>query len=246
MCRWDLSCFLFAKNTGLIFSAKHRLSLENSFKTICLIAPTSSGKTTRFVIPSIFRCKGSAVITDPSGEIYLRTSGHLADRGYRIQVIQPSKLKNSLRFNPLARLKGIHGQHDAANIYSGSMGNKLLFSDLDLESVTHLEKVLGTSTAYDVVYGEFNEKARTFAKPFSSADEIRMLDMRKGILISGHQRPIKIPPISRLPPSHSAHAKKTLAEIQPNESVEKIKYLHFDSRPVHAPAKRQAELPVAA
>ena len=108
---------------------------------------------------------------------------------------------------------------------------------MDLDTCVYLERMLGVNTAYDVVYGDFSEKARTVAKPLLSADEIRMLDERKGILISGRQRPIKIkmPPYFKIP-SLSALTRKPPVKVETSCGDEKIKYLQFD--------ERQAELPI--
>lgn len=101
MSRGEQRRFLSPRHQGLVFSAKHRLSLEDSFKHLALVAPTGAGKTSRYVIPNVLQAAGSVVVTDPAGEIFTKTSGHLADRGYRIQVLQPATLDRSLRFNPL-------------------------------------------------------------------------------------------------------------------------------------------------
>lgn len=84
----EKNIFLNPKNKGLLFG-RYRMNLEESFKNLCLIAPTGSGKTTRYVIGNILKCSGSVVVTDPSGEIFRKTSGHMSDRGYKIQVICP-------------------------------------------------------------------------------------------------------------------------------------------------------------
>ncbi len=102
---WDRWLFLRPKKPGLWLSPRARLSLTDSFSNLILVAPTGSGKTTRFVIPNVLQAAGSVVVTDPAGEIFRATSGHLRDRGYRIQVIQPIDLSRSARFNPLHRFR---------------------------------------------------------------------------------------------------------------------------------------------
>ncbi len=94
--------FLNPKQRGLVLGRKARLSQQDSFKNLVLVAPTGSGKTTRHVIPNVLRAEGSVVVTDPSGEIHEQTAQHLKERGFRIQVLQPAKLEESERFNPLA------------------------------------------------------------------------------------------------------------------------------------------------
>lgn len=103
---WERRRFFKRRNDGLVFGYGRRISRAESFKNLALIAPTGSGKTTRFVIPNLLALEGSAVVTDPSGEIYRATAGHLARRGFRVEVIQPADVGHSLRFNPLAYLSG--------------------------------------------------------------------------------------------------------------------------------------------
>ena len=95
---------LSKNNKWLVFN-KHRLSLEDSYKNLALIAPTGSGKTTRYVISNILKCSWSIVVTDPSGEIHRKTSHHMKKRGYKVQVLNPADLKNSLQFNPMERFR---------------------------------------------------------------------------------------------------------------------------------------------
>jgi len=44
-------------------------------------------------------------VTDPSGEIYEKTNKHMQKRGYKVQVLNPADIKNSLQFNPMERFK---------------------------------------------------------------------------------------------------------------------------------------------
>jgi type IV secretion system protein VirD4 len=90
------------KHAGLVFGPERRLSWEESFRNVLLAAPTGSGKTTRFIIPNVLEAEGSVVVTDPSGEVYRATSGHMAERGFAVKAIQPAEAQRSLTFNPLA------------------------------------------------------------------------------------------------------------------------------------------------
>ena len=98
----EKSHFLAKRNKGLVLSSRYRLSLQDSFKNLALIAPTGSGKTTKYVIPNILNCKGSVVVTDPAGEIFDLTCARMKKRGYKVQVLKPASLEESLYFNPLA------------------------------------------------------------------------------------------------------------------------------------------------
>ena len=93
------------RNRGLFLSPRYRMSERDSFTHLVLVAPTGSGKTTRYVIPNLLTLQGSAVVTDPSGELFLKTSGHLKERGFHIQVLQPDDLSRSLNYNPLHRAR---------------------------------------------------------------------------------------------------------------------------------------------
>ena len=148
MKRYERRRFLNPRHTGLILSPQCRLSQEDSFKNVALVAPTGSGKTTRYVIPNVLQAQGSVVVTDPSGEIYQRTSGFLQKRGFRIQVVQPADVQRSEGFNPLsfwskpqelrqlARILGMSVQGRSADpFWATSAVNLLWFSLVALNNV---------------------------------------------------------------------------------------------------------------
>jgi type IV secretory pathway TraG/TraD family ATPase VirD4 len=113
----------------------------------------------------------------------------------------------------LSQLEAIYGRNEAKAIFSGGMANKLFFSGLDLETCQYIERVLGTQTEYDTVFGGFTEKAQTIAKPLLSADKIRMLNRSQGILISGRELPIKI----NMPPFFKYGKWNKLTKIPPTK-----------------------------
>ena len=67
---------LSSRNTGLVLDGhKGRLSERESFQNVCVVARVGAGKTSRYIIPNVLTLDDcSMVITDPSGEIYERTS----------------------------------------------------------------------------------------------------------------------------------------------------------------------------
>jgi type IV secretory pathway TraG/TraD family ATPase VirD4 len=94
-------------NKGLVINGSDQISVKNSFLHSAIIAPSGAGKTTSYIIPNIAFLNGSAVITDPSGEIYNYTSEYLKNRGFETATLNPNDLKNSDFFNPLQRINNI-------------------------------------------------------------------------------------------------------------------------------------------
>lgn len=95
---------LSASNTGLVINGNNaRLSDNDSYKNLVMVAATGWGKSSGFIIPNILKQnQASMVITDPSGDIFKKTSGSLEARGYKVRVLNPLDLKHSIKFNPLS------------------------------------------------------------------------------------------------------------------------------------------------
>lgn len=117
-----------------------RLSEQESCSHLLLSAPTMGGKSSRYVIPALLQCTGSAIVTDPSGEIYKATSGHLAEKGFEIKMIQPDNLAESLRFNPLAHYKKPQELRQLADTLTenATSGNNDLFWKSRARSIIYL------------------------------------------------------------------------------------------------------------
>lgn len=99
----EMGAFLSARNTGFVLSEQYRLPIADSAKGTAIIAPSGSGKSSSLILPNIFQCSSSFVATDPSLELYEKSSGYLASQGYLVQLLQPAKPEQSLQFNPLSR-----------------------------------------------------------------------------------------------------------------------------------------------
>lgn len=120
--------YLNSRNTGLLLDGQHlRLSEQESFQNVCLMARVGAGKTSRYVIPNVLnrgRNKCSMVINDPKGEVFEATSRYLQSCGYKVIVIDPENLNRTHCFNPLIEAKNDIELEQIAEILvrSGSTG----------------------------------------------------------------------------------------------------------------------------
>jgi len=120
---------LFSRfNDGLLIDGKSkRLSQKESFNHLALISRTGGGKTTSYVLPNIYKLASeqcSMVITDLSGEIFEKTSGHLKQQGYKIYSLDPKNLHESIRYNPLEYAKDSMSIDMISDILISSAGIK--------------------------------------------------------------------------------------------------------------------------
>jgi type IV secretory pathway TraG/TraD family ATPase VirD4 len=105
-------------NYGFCLTGKKSLSIEHSFSNALVLGGSSSGKSSRILIPSILKMMGksSLVINDPSGELMAKTSGALHEAGYIVKSLNYSSPGLSERYNPLHRVKSISDIQKIAKI----------------------------------------------------------------------------------------------------------------------------------
>ncbi len=106
-----LSSIRSCKTDGILVRAEQRgNNMEINFvKPIhtLVVGTTSSGKTSRFVVPSLqlmsmTSAKPSFVITDPKGELYDKCSNKFRSEGYDVKIINLRDPFTSLQWNPLS------------------------------------------------------------------------------------------------------------------------------------------------
>ena len=83
-----------------------RTTLKSAFQHTILIGQSGFGKTTAFLLKSVFhfsseRC--SIIVLDPAKEIFQNTAGYARQKGKKILQLNFGDSKNSIGYNPLAR-----------------------------------------------------------------------------------------------------------------------------------------------
>lgn len=87
---------------GLIIGKKFRLSEKKSFEHVVCVGPTGSGKSASFFIPNLVSLPAaSIVVSDPKGELFMKTARANLEQGKRVLVFSPFK-NDTLKYNPLS------------------------------------------------------------------------------------------------------------------------------------------------
>lgn len=95
-------------NKGFSLTGHKFISSLKSFEHLLYFGPSGSGKTTVSIIPSAINIarygKSSMILNNPSGELQ-KLEGYLISKGYTVISFNPNDKRNSIYFNPLARIK---------------------------------------------------------------------------------------------------------------------------------------------
>lgn len=100
-----------SKKDGILVRAEEKgnnihINFVEPIHTLC-VGTTSSGKTSRFVVPSLqlmsmSASKPSFVVTDPKGELYEKCSNKFRKEGYDVKVLDLRNPFRSMQWNPLS------------------------------------------------------------------------------------------------------------------------------------------------
>ncbi len=226
---------LFSRfNDGLLIDGKSkRLSAKNSFNHLALLSRTGGGKTTAYVLPNIYKLATencSMVITDLSGEIYEKTSTYLHNQGFKVLILDPKHLHESIRYNPLEYAKDSVSIDMVSEILLASSGLKgqkaedKIWSDGAKNFISILIKVLNATgdrrftNLANVRYmlnnfGKDGEPLDEFVKRY--ADD-KTFSEYKGF-VNGNEKTIQ---------SFISTASAALSPIGINDNLEILTYTH--------------------
>lgn len=152
------------KNASGIIVGKsgHRLLSPNCLRHGIALAPTRSGKTAGFVIPSALSFKGSLIIVDPKGELETLLAEPLRKTGKTVYTIDWSNENSKDAWNPLS-LKVFpsvlssfgEAERQAERIAAMLVGQKGETSD---HWETNAKKHIAALILFSVYLGELAEK----------------------------------------------------------------------------------------
>lgn len=92
-------------NKGVVIG-RGRITRKRSFLHTSLIATSGGGKTSGVLIPTALGLDNCSIIfLDPAKELFEKTAGALAEKGFTIKVIDFLDVSRSIGFNPLLRAK---------------------------------------------------------------------------------------------------------------------------------------------
>ncbi len=157
---------------GLCIDGRNKISLKRSMQHTLVLAPSGAGKTTSYIIPNLMRLKrGSAIVLDPSQEIYNLCSSHLSKK-FKIHVLNVCDLSNSGRWNPLEKATAPEDRKMIAeaiitSAYPNSQGSDKFWEDgarsmvnVLLEAVANIPEKRSLSYIYQLL-NRFNHDQDT-------------------------------------------------------------------------------------
>lgn len=141
--RWgkqrEIRPFIGDRNNDLLFTKTESLNLDSRVTqrnlNVLTIGSSGSGKSRYFVMPNLFQCNTSYVVTDPKGEVLSATGSHLRSHGYEIRCLNLIDFAKSDTFNPLAYFNEEQAEVDCAilteNFITNTTGQKPTGGGLD-------------------------------------------------------------------------------------------------------------------
>ena len=119
------SSLLSSSGKGFCLTGTKNLSIKNSYQNALIIGGTGVGKSSVVLVPSLFSMQGSFIINDPSSELFSKSAGFLAQKGYDIKVLNFTKPESSSGYNPIERANDSSSiQKVASLLVENALGGK--------------------------------------------------------------------------------------------------------------------------
>ncbi|SFQ23139.1 type IV secretion system protein VirD4 [Butyrivibrio proteoclasticus] len=113
---------------NVILTQTERLTMESRpkepkyarNKNVLVVGGSGSGKTRFFLLPNLLQMHSSYVITDPKGDLVLKTGTMLKKHGYDVKVFNTINFRKSMHYNPL---RYIHSEKDILKLVNALISN---------------------------------------------------------------------------------------------------------------------------
>ncbi|SDB06778.1 type IV secretion system protein VirD4 [Pseudobutyrivibrio sp. YE44] len=131
--RWgtsqDIEPFMAPKfEDNIILTETERLMMSNRpklpkyarNKNVLVTGGSGSGKTRFFLIPNLLQMHSSYVVTDPKGDVVVKTGKTLFKHGYRLKIFNTINFAKSMHYNPF---EYIHSEKDILKLVNALITN---------------------------------------------------------------------------------------------------------------------------
>ena len=140
-------------------------------KNVLVIGGSGSGKTRFFLIPNILQMHSSYVVTDPKGDVVVKTGKCLKNHGYDIKVFNTINFNKSAHYNPFSY---IHSEKDILKLVNALIANTKGEGKAGDEFWTKAETLLYTALIGYIYYvAPYEEQNFNTLLEFINASEVR-------------------------------------------------------------------------
>jgi type IV secretion system protein VirD4 len=182
--RWgkpqDIEPFVDSKfENNVILTQTERLTMNSRpkipkyarNKNVLVIGGSGSGKTRFFLIPNILQMHSSYVVTDPKGDVVVKTGKCLKNHGYDIKVFNTINFNKSAHYNPFSY---IHSEKDILKLVNALIANTKGEGKAGDEFWTKAETLLYTALIGYIYYvAPYEEQNFNTLLEFINASEVR-------------------------------------------------------------------------
>ncbi|SEL15350.1 type IV secretion system protein VirD4 [Butyrivibrio sp. ob235] len=111
---------ILTQTERLMLNSRPKIPKYARNKNVLVVGGSGSGKTRFFLLPNLLQMHSSYVITDPKGDLIVKTGNVLKKHGYDIKVFNTINFSKSMHYNPLHY---IHSEKDILKLVNALITN---------------------------------------------------------------------------------------------------------------------------
>lgn len=164
-------------NYGFCLTGRRNLTRKHSYQNAIISGGTGAGKSSVVLIPSLYNMRSSAIIHDPSGELFTKSAGYLKYDGcHDVQSLNYARPELSAGYNPLSRANSSSEiQKVASMLVENALGGKAKDPFWSTQSVSLLTILISIIKKQEPQYQNLFNVRQLLNKLGSNPDEIDAL-----------------------------------------------------------------------